>query len=121
MNMDTSKITRVEVIDSTGRAYVDMRASGVTVQLQDDERTMKVFTKGQAFPLVSSDANDLREDLRQLDRAYDHLHDELERVYAALEEVADDKDGECEFSYAPGVADSLLVRLGRRKHWSDRK
>jgi ribosomal protein S28E/S33 len=39
-------VTRVEVIDSTGRAYV---ATNVTVELsvQDEGRTLKVFVKGE--------------------------------------------------------------------------
>ena len=39
---DFSKVTRVEVIDSNGRAYVayDVQA---TVLLQDDGKTLKVF------------------------------------------------------------------------------
>lgn len=56
--MDTSKVTRVEVIDHTrgiedggGRAYtywheydmMDWEKPHVTVQLQDDGRTLKVF------------------------------------------------------------------------------
>lgn len=56
--MDTSRVTRVEVIDHTrddesggGRAYtywhgydvMDWADAEVTVQLQDDGRTLKVF------------------------------------------------------------------------------
>lgn len=39
-------VTRVEVIDSSGRAYV---ATNVTVELsvQDQGRTLKVFIKGE--------------------------------------------------------------------------
>lgn len=39
-------VTRVEVIDSAGRAYV---ATNVTVELsvQDQGRTLKVFIKGE--------------------------------------------------------------------------
>lgn len=38
------KVTRVEVIDNTGRAFVAHYASvGVTVHVQDDGRTVKVF------------------------------------------------------------------------------
>lgn len=40
--MDASKITRVEVIDETGRAYTrwDVKAE---VSIQDEGRTMKIF------------------------------------------------------------------------------
>ena len=39
------KVTRVEVIDSTGRAYTTWEAADVTTILQDDERTLKVFLR----------------------------------------------------------------------------
>ena len=42
--MDTSKVIRVEVIDDTGRAYVNRNPDNVVeVQLQDDGKTLKVF------------------------------------------------------------------------------
>lgn len=49
--MDTSKVTRIEVIDHTmpleaggGRAYSNRFVQGeVEIQLQDDNRTLKVF------------------------------------------------------------------------------
>ena len=39
------KVTRVEVIDSTGRAYTTWEATDVVTILQDDERTLKVFLR----------------------------------------------------------------------------
>ena len=36
------KVTRVEVIDETGRAYTKWNVK-VEAQLQDDERTLKIF------------------------------------------------------------------------------
>lgn len=42
----TKKITRVEVIDENGRAYVGNDLV-VTVSIQDDGRTMKVFVRKQ--------------------------------------------------------------------------
>lgn len=39
---DFSKVTRVEVIDSNGRAYVAYDVAP-TIMLQDDGRTLKVF------------------------------------------------------------------------------
>jgi hypothetical protein len=39
---NTSKVTRVELTDETGRVYVRYNAY-VTIQSQDDERTLKVF------------------------------------------------------------------------------
>ena len=43
--MKTDKVTRVEVIDETGRAYVNYLENDqeVVCSLQDDERTLKVF------------------------------------------------------------------------------
>ena len=42
--MDTSKVTRVEVIDDNGRSYVNRNPDNVVeVQLQDDGKTLKVF------------------------------------------------------------------------------
>ena len=37
------KVTRVEVIDSTGRVYTQYDAKDVWISVQDDERTLKVF------------------------------------------------------------------------------
>lgn len=38
-------VTRVEVIDSSGRSYVKYAVSDVSISVQDDERTLKVFLK----------------------------------------------------------------------------
>jgi len=40
----TSKVTRVEVIDETGRVYTKWNCS-VELSYQDDGRTLKVFVK----------------------------------------------------------------------------
>ena len=37
------KCTRVEVIDKSGRAYTNYDCKSVETQMQDDERTLKVF------------------------------------------------------------------------------
>ena len=37
------KISRVEVIDQEGRAYVNMEAKHVAVSIQDQGRTLKIF------------------------------------------------------------------------------
>lgn len=37
------EVTRVEVIDKTGRAYTNMKATNVKISFQDDNRTIKVF------------------------------------------------------------------------------
>jgi hypothetical protein len=36
-------VTRVEVIDNSGRAYVNYRAGHVEISYQDGGRTLKVF------------------------------------------------------------------------------
>ena len=43
--MKVDKVTRVEVIDETGRAYVKYLEDNqeVVCGLQDDERTLKIF------------------------------------------------------------------------------
>ena len=51
--IDINDVTRVEVIDHTGRAYVSMHVKGVSLSLQDDEKTLKVFVKDSC----SSDHN----------------------------------------------------------------
>lgn len=47
-NIDTSKVTRVKVIDHqsepiVGRAYGKTDCKKVEIQLQDDNRTLKIF------------------------------------------------------------------------------
>jgi hypothetical protein len=41
--MSCDKITRVEVIDDSGRAYVKWDIDKVLIDIQDDGRTLKVF------------------------------------------------------------------------------
>ena len=43
--IDSSQVTRVEVIDQSGRAYTNYWCSHVEVQFQDNNRTIKVFLK----------------------------------------------------------------------------
>lgn len=38
-------VTRVEVIDGTGRAYVNMNATEVVTALQDGGKTLKIFLR----------------------------------------------------------------------------
>jgi hypothetical protein len=40
-------VTRVEVIDSTGRAYTKWDVKDVQISIQDDGRTMKIFLKDE--------------------------------------------------------------------------
>jgi len=45
--MKTTKVTRVEIIDHNGRSYVNMNCSIDEIQLQDNNRTMKIFLTKQ--------------------------------------------------------------------------
>lgn len=42
-NEYTTDISRIEVIDSKGRSYVNMDVKSSMISIQDDGRTMKVF------------------------------------------------------------------------------
>ena len=44
---DYPKVTRVEVIDSTWRAYTNYSCENVKISMQDDWRTIKVFLKNK--------------------------------------------------------------------------
>jgi hypothetical protein len=41
-----SKLTRLEVIDNNGRAYVNMAIDKLQFSYQDEGRTLKIFTNG---------------------------------------------------------------------------
>ncbi len=43
--MNTKKVIRVEVIDDKGRSYVNMNCKIDELQLQDNNRTLKIFLK----------------------------------------------------------------------------
>jgi len=45
-----SKINRVEVIDNTGRAYVNMNVTKLDVSVQDGFRTLKLFIDSPTSP-----------------------------------------------------------------------
>jgi hypothetical protein len=42
-DIDCSKVTRIEVIDGKGRSYTNWKVKDVEFQLQDDDRTLKLF------------------------------------------------------------------------------
>jgi hypothetical protein len=44
-DLDLSEVTRVEVIDPTGRAYVALDIEEVALSLQDGYKTLKIFIK----------------------------------------------------------------------------
>ena len=41
------EVTRVELIDDTGRAYSQWNVKDVELHLQDNKRTLKIFLKGE--------------------------------------------------------------------------
>lgn len=41
--MNTNKITRLEVIDATWRAYVNRNISSIELSPQDNGKTLKIF------------------------------------------------------------------------------
>jgi len=49
--MNTDKITRVEVIDTGGRAYTNNHAYDVEISFQDDNRTLKIFLKNRKWKI----------------------------------------------------------------------
>ena len=42
---DFVKVNRVEVIDNDGRSYTKLGVKSVSYQLQDDQRTLKLFVE----------------------------------------------------------------------------
>ena len=48
-NNETEKVTRVEIIDENGRAFLMRDLASVKLSLQDDERTLKLFVTSKAF------------------------------------------------------------------------
>lgn len=51
-------ITRLEIIDSTGRAYTAHNAHNVTAVIQDDDRTLKIFATTTTTPHTDTTADD---------------------------------------------------------------
>jgi len=49
------KVTRFEVVDNKGRAYVKHRVQELKFQLQDDGRTLKAFVRFEEEEEISID------------------------------------------------------------------
>jgi hypothetical protein len=47
VTLNTEQVTRVEIIDDTGRVYVTWGITSLELQLQDDDRTLKIFLSKQ--------------------------------------------------------------------------
>jgi hypothetical protein len=56
---DSSKVTRVEVIDSSGRAYVNTIAKDVALAYQDDGKTLKIFLSSDASKVMPNFTHDV--------------------------------------------------------------
>lgn len=41
--LDSTQVTRVEVIDQNGRVYTEYDVNNVEIHMQDNNRTMKIF------------------------------------------------------------------------------
>ena len=52
--LDISKVSRVEVIDDNGRAFV-LHNCSAQAYLQDDDRTLKVFVKNDPSASTTAD------------------------------------------------------------------
>lgn len=55
MDIDTSKVTRIEIIDQNGRMLVGYGFSEVKISMQDDGRTMKIFSKTSESVMATGD------------------------------------------------------------------
>jgi len=55
MNIDTSKLTRVTLVDETGRVY-ERTDLAVVLSVQDDGRTLKVFANRRDLGTQADDA-----------------------------------------------------------------
>tara|TARA_B110000858_G_scaffold171995_1_gene202880 strand:- start:46 stop:207 length:162 start_codon:yes stop_codon:yes gene_type:complete len=53
--MDLDKVTRFEVVDNTGRAYVKYGVQELKFQLQDDGLTLKAFVQFEEEELENGD------------------------------------------------------------------
>ena len=56
--MNTNKVTRLEVIDKDGRVFSYHDLENVTLDLQDNGRTLKIFVTAKPIDLTSMDISD---------------------------------------------------------------
>ena len=54
-NKEFKNVTRVEVIDNQGRAYTKYHVTDVRLDLQDNERTLKIFVEYETEEEISDD------------------------------------------------------------------
>lgn len=82
---EASKVTRIEVIDETGRAYINPSANNVEYSFQDDGRTFTIFTGGK----VSTP--DLAAFRRGLQAGWDNAHlwyEDIDEAEESLDEMS---------------------------------
>lgn len=53
---ERTKVTRVEVIDDSGRAFVAVDLADVQLSYQDDGRTLKIFVRKKIEQFVGTDS-----------------------------------------------------------------
>lgn len=86
--IDTSRVTRIEIIDQNGRQFVTHGAENVTLALQDDGRTLKVFCEifeddfRRAWLSMSDDAQ------AKVDQAIDAIKRHGDRTDELLQRTA---------------------------------
>ena len=49
INEYVENVTRVELIDASGRVYVNMNVADLILSLQDNKRTLKIFVEGGEY------------------------------------------------------------------------
>ena len=76
--MDTTKVTRIAVIDDKGRSYVYTEAASVTAQLQDQDRTLKIFVN------CATDINAPKPSAFNIDKAQQLPDEVLAHAYVLL-------------------------------------
>lgn len=60
---EPAKLTRLEVIDNNGRAYVNMAIDKLEFSYQDEGRTLKIFTNGAGELQTCQECENLKHDL----------------------------------------------------------
>ncbi len=106
--MDLSKVSRVEVIDGMGRVYTNWEVGIVDLQLQDDERTLKVF--------IYEDEMEKPIEHRKRD-----AKDELQKLSSFIFEKFTEATGDCGLTYVDPyqavnvMASRLSTRLKKER------
>lgn len=90
--MSLNDITRLEIIDASGRAFGRYDLDGVTLSGQDDGRTLKIFlehdgeSETSTFTILSAAANWLSQDEPNVEMALSAIQDHLGEMMEELDE-----------------------------------